>query len=96
MHRNRVTLEEANGRVLYVRCHTGKVPGPYSHAFAIEEKEPGTWEAKIAMEAMTLEQRRHFTEAVLARSDIYKIIWTRYVDGQVKQRETIFQPQKEK
>lgn len=87
---NRVTLEESTGRVLYVRCHIDKVPGVYSKAFALEEKEPGVWEAKIAMESMTLEQRRDFTKAVLDRNDISKIIWARYVDGKVKHRETNF------
>lgn len=88
---NRVTLEENQGRVLYVRCHAGQIPGPYKMAFAIEELGAGTWEAKIAMEAMTVEQRREFTEAVEARGDICRIRWTRYPEhGESYIRETKF------
>lgn len=89
---NRVTLEEAIGRVLYVRCHkTDEIPGEYETAFDLEETAPGIWEAKIAMKSMTLDQRRDFKAAVRARGDIKKIIWTRHVDGIVKHRETIFE-----
>jgi predicted nuclease of predicted toxin-antitoxin system len=97
MHGNRVTLEEAKGRVLYVRCHVSdQIPGKYSKGFDLEETEPGIWEAKIAEESMTQDQRRDFQRAVLARGDIFKIIWTRYEENRTKRRETIFQPKKEK
>lgn len=88
---NRVTLELADGPVLYVRCHkTDEIPGEYENAFALECVSPGVWEAKIAMESMTLAQRRDFKRAVLDRGDIKKIVWARYVDGTVLHKETVF------
>jgi predicted nuclease of predicted toxin-antitoxin system len=88
---NRVTLEESKGRVIYVRCHaTDEIPGEYRKAFDLEETDPGVWEAKIAMESMTLGQRRDFTKAVMDHGGIDKIIWCHYVDGVARQRETIF------
>ena len=87
---NKVTLEEAKGKVLYVRCHKDAIPGPYVKAFDLEEIYPGVWEAKIAMESMTLEQRRDFTEAVESHGGISKIIWTRYLEKGIVHRETNF------
>lgn len=90
---NRVTLEEAKGRVRYVRVHADavRIPGPYKMAFAIEELSPGVWEAKIALDAMEKEQRRDFTKAVETQGDICKIVWTRFPEvGEPYQRETKF------
>lgn len=87
---NKVTLEEAKGKVLYVRCHKDAIPGPYVKAFDLEEIYPGIWEAKIAMESMTLEQRRDFTDAVERHGGISKIIWTRYLEKGIVHRETSF------
>lgn len=88
---NRVTLEEARGRVLYVRCHkTDQIPGEYVRAFAIEETAPGIWEAKIAEESMDMPQRRDFQKAVMEFGDIDKIIWTHFIGGVPRQRETKF------
>ena len=88
---NRVTLELAAGPVLYVRCHkTDEIPGEYEKAFDLEEISPGIWEAKIAMESMTMKQRRDFQHAVKAHGGIKKIIWTRYIEGQIVHRETVF------
>ena len=88
---NRVTLEEAKGSVLYVRCHkTDTIPGEYVKAFDLEEISPGVWEAKIAMESMTLDQRRDFREAVRGHGGIKKIIWTRYLNDGIVRRETNF------
>ena len=90
---SRVTLEEAKGRVRYVRVHKDsiRVPGPYTVAFATEQLGPGIWEAKIALDAMEKEQRRDFTRVVEAQGDICKIVWTRYPElGEPYQRETKF------
>ena len=88
---NRTTMELAEGRVLYVRHHTTDIiPGPYEKPFDLEEVSPGVWEAKIAEESMTIRQRRDFGNAVRARGDIAKIIWTRHIDGKVFHKETIF------
>jgi len=88
---NRTTLELSEGRVLYVRHHTSdEIPGPYEDPFALEELSAGVWEAKIAIESMSLRQRRDFSKAVMERDDISKIVWTRHIDGKIIHRETIF------
>lgn len=88
---SKITLEEASGRVRYVRCHTDKVPGPYKMAFALEELSHGLWEAKIALDAMAAEDRREFTRVVEEKGDICRIVWTRYPEkGEPYTRETKF------
>lgn len=85
---NRVTLELAKGRVMYVRCHISDViPGEYKEAFALEEIEPGVWEAKIAMERLSLSERRDFEESALATGQIKKVVWKRCNGTEIKFRE---------
>ena len=74
---------------MYVRCHvTDEIPGKYNEAFALEEMEPGVWEAKIAKESLTASQRRDFEESALATGEIEKVVWRRHINGVVKFRET--------